>query len=174
MVAQGKALCTREPSPSGWPAGMRLGYIVAHPEIIGRMNRLKDDGGTNPFAGYIAAEFAKDGRFAKHVAQLNEIYRRKRDRVLASLERYLPDGVHWTMPQGGFFVWLEMPEGFDTVKMLPVAIERGVNYLPGPDCFVDGSGKNCIRLAFSFVKLEQIDPGLRILGELITENMPSV
>ena len=149
-------------------AGMRLGYGVAHPEIIGRLGTLKDDGGTSPFSGYVAAEFAKDGRFGRHVADLNDIYRRKRDRVLAGLERYMPDGSRWTTPHGGFFVWLELPEGFDSVTMLPEAITQGVNYLPGPACFADARGRNCIRLAFSFVKLEQIDPGLRILGDLIT------
>jgi 2-aminoadipate transaminase len=152
-------------------AGMRLGWVGGRPELVAKIGALKDDGGTNPFAGYIAAKFAEEGRLEKHRQLLNQIYRKKRDRMLAGLERYMPDGSQWTHPQGGFFIWLELPERIDTVKILAKAIKAGVNYLPGPACFASGKGRNTIRLAFSFVKLEQIEPGLRILGELLTQEL---
>lgn len=152
-------------------AGMRLGWVGGRPELVAKIAALKDDGGTSPFAGYIAAKFAENGRLERHKQVLIDIYRRKRDRMLAGLERYMPDGARWTNPQGGFFIWLELPERVDTVKILKKAIEAGVNYLPGPACFASGKGRNTIRLAFSFVALEQIEPGLRILGEVIGQEL---
>lgn len=148
-------------------AGMRLGWMGGPPELLQKVAALKTDGGTSPFAGNIAARYAEDGRLEKHILKLREIYRRKRDRTLAGLERYMPDGARWTNPQGGFFIWLELPESLDTVKMLRDAIAAGVNYTPGPACFASRKGKNTIRLAFSHVSLDKIEPGLRILGEVI-------
>lgn len=152
-------------------AGMRLGWMGGPPDLLRRVAALKTDGGTSPFSGYIAAKYAEDGRLEKHILKLREIYRRKRDRTLAGLERYMPDGARWTNPQGGFFIWLELPESLDTVKMLRDAIAAGVNYTPGPACFASRKGKNTIRLAFSHLSLEQIEPGLRILGEVIQEQL---
>lgn len=152
-------------------AGLRLGWIGGPPELISKVAALKVDGGTSPFAGNIAARYAQDGRLEKHILKLREIYRRKRDRTLAGLERYMPDGARWTNPQGGFFIWMELPERLDTVKMLRDAITAGVNYTPGPACFASRKGKNTIRLAFSHVPLDQIEPGLRILGEVIERHL---
>jgi 2-aminoadipate transaminase len=152
-------------------AGMRLGWVGGPAAFIGKIATLKDDGGTNPFSGYTAAKFAENGQLEAHTKKLIDIYRKKRDRTLAGLERYMPDGARWTNPQGGFFIWLELPESLDTVKMLPKAIEAGVTYLPGPACFASRGGRNTIRLAFSFVKLDQIEPGLRILGEVIQKEL---
>ncbi len=152
-------------------AGMRLGWVGGSPELIAKMAALKDDGGTNPFAGYIAAKFAENGQLDQHIKKLIDIYRKKRDRTLAALERYMPAGTRWTMPQGGFFIWVELPESLDTVKLLPSAIEAGVNYLPGPACYASRSGRHCIRVAFSHIKLDQIEPGMRILGQVIEREM---
>ncbi len=152
-------------------AGMRLGWVGGPAQLVGKMASLKDDGGTNSFAGYTAAKFAENGQLEAHTKKLIDIYRKKRDRTLAGLERYMPEGARWTQPQGGFFIWLELPEGIDTVKMLPKAIEAGVNYLPGPACFASRGGRNTIRLAFSYLKLEEIEPGLRKLGEVIQREL---
>lgn len=150
-------------------AGMRLGWLGGPAALLAKVASLKDDGGTSPFSGYIAAKFAANGRLEQHIKHLIEIYRKKRDRTLAGLERYMPEGSRWTQPQGGFFIWLELPESVDTVKMLPQAIAAGVNYLPGAACFASEGGRHAIRLAFSHIKLEQIEPGLRKLGEVIQE-----
>jgi len=154
-------------------AGMRLGWLGGSANLVNLAAGLKDEGGTNPFAGYIAAKFAENGRLQRHTNELSDLYRRKRDRMLAGLERYMPDGAHWNKPHGGFFIWVELPEGIDTVKMLSNAVKAGVNYLPGTACFASGKGINTLRLAFSFVKLDQIEQGMRILGEVIREQMES-
>jgi 2-aminoadipate transaminase len=153
--------------------GIRLGWVGGPANLIALITALKDDGGTSPFAGYIAAQYAQNGRLEQHTKTLIELYGRKRDRMLAGLERYMPQGVRWTHPQGGFFIWLELPRGLDTGKFLSKALAAGVSYVPGARCFASGSGQNCIRLSFSFVKLDQIELGIHILAEVIKAELES-
>lgn len=152
-------------------AGLRLGWLGGPADLVGKIASLKDDGGTSRYSGLTAAKFAEGGRLQTHIEKLIEIYRKKRDRMLAGLERYMPEGSRWTHPQGGFFIWLELPERIDTAKILTKAVAAGVNYLPGQACFASRGGRNAIRLAFSLVKLDQIEPGLRILGQVISEEL---
>jgi 2-aminoadipate transaminase len=151
--------------------GMRLGWVGGAKELIVKMAGLKEDGDTSPFAGYIASRYAFEGGLELHIKKLVDLYKRKRDRMLAALERYMPDGARWTNPQGGFFIWVELPESIDTAKILSKASEIGVNYLPGSACFASGRGKNSLRLAFSYVPLEQIEPGIRKLGEIFAQEI---
>lgn len=147
-------------------AGMRLGWLVAAPEIIGKLSVLKIDGGTNIFASHVAAAWLPD-HLDDHIATLRAVYHRRRDLMLASLARHMPDGTTWTRPAGGFFIWVTLPDGIDTNRMLPQARERGVEYLPGTTCYLDGRGGNQMRLSFSFAQDDQIDPGIKILGEIV-------
>jgi DNA-binding transcriptional MocR family regulator len=78
----------------------------------------------------------------------------------------MPEGTTWTEPDGGFFIWVTLPEAIDTVRMLPQVRERGVDYLPGPACFSDGSGRNQLRLSFSFAADDTIEPGIKTIGEI--------
>lgn len=146
-------------------AGMRIGWLVASEEIVRRMSVLKVDGGTNIFGSHVAAEWMPSNLDA-HIATLKELYHRRRDLMIAALERHMPEGTSWTTPEGGFFIWVTLPEGIDATSMLPQARERGIEYLPGATCYVDGTGKNQIRLSYSFARDEQIDPGIKILGEI--------
>jgi DNA-binding transcriptional MocR family regulator len=80
----------------------------------------------------------------------------------------MPEGASWTRPEGGFFIWVTLPEGIDTQRMLPQARERGVEYLPGPACYLDEtSGRNHLRLSYSFAEDDQIEPGIRIIGDIV-------
>lgn len=149
-------------------AGWRLGWIAATPEVIQRIQALKDDGATNLLGSYVAYSFAKDGELEAHIKKLTGVYKQKRDRMLAALERYMPDGVRWTEPQGGFFIWLTVPENVNAVNLLKKAIAESIVYLPGAGCYAEGNGgKNNIRLSFSFLKLAQVEPAIHKLGELI-------
>jgi 2-aminoadipate transaminase len=149
-------------------AGWRLGWVAATPEVIQKILALKDDGATNLLGSYVAFSFARDGELEEHIKKLRVIYKQKRDRMMAALERYMPEGVRWTNPQGGFFIWLTLPEQIDSVAMLKKAAEAKVVYLPGTSCYIEpASGKNTIRLSFSFLKLAQVEPSIRKLGELL-------
>jgi 2-aminoadipate transaminase len=147
-------------------AGMRLGWVVAHPALINKMGVLKVDGSTNVFGSYVAAQWIPE-HLDHHIDELKTIYRRRRDIMLAELDEHFPEGATWTHPEGGFFIWVTLPEGIDTTAMAAQARERGVEYLPGKSCFVDGQGSNTLRLSFSFARDEEIKDGIRILGEII-------
>jgi DNA-binding transcriptional MocR family regulator len=146
-------------------AGMRIGWLVAPAEIVTKMSVLKVDGGTNIFGSHVAAEWIPSNLDA-HISTLKEIYHRRRDLMLAALERHMPPGTTWTTPEGGFFIWVTLPEGLDSGRMLPQAKERGIEYLPGATCYVAGEGANQLRLSYSFASDDQIEPGIRILGEI--------
>lgn len=147
-------------------AGMRLGWVVAHPTLIDKMAVLKVDGSTNVFGSYVAAAWIPE-HLDEHIEELKAIYQHRRDLMLAQLAEHMPEGVSWSEPDGGFFIWLTLPEGIDTSQMAAQARERGVEYLPGGGCFVDGTGQHTLRLSFSFARDAEIEEGVRILGEII-------
>jgi 2-aminoadipate transaminase len=154
-------------------AGMRLGWIVGPAQLIEKAAKLKADGGTSPFTSNVAAEYAASGELAEHIVDLVDIYRRRRDTMADALKTEMPEGVKWTAPNGGFFMWLTLPEGCDSVDMLPEARAHGVEFLPGTGCFFDGSGRSNIRLSFSFSDEEAIRRGVKILAGIIREYVPS-
>jgi 2-aminoadipate transaminase len=145
--------------------GMRLGWLVGPPELIRRIAALKVDGGTNVFGAHVAADWLP-AKLLPHVARLRDVYRRRRDLMLAALERHMPPGSTWTVPNGGFFIWLTLPPEIDTRRMHPQVQERGVEYLPGPACFAESHSTNQLRLSFSFVEDHQIEQGIRVIGEV--------
>jgi 2-aminoadipate transaminase len=126
---------------------------------------LKVDGGTNVFGAHVAATWLPT-HLEPHVARLRDIYHRRRDLMLAALEQHMPAGTTWTVPDGGFFIWVTLPEGINTTRMLLQAQELGVEYLPGPTCYADGSGSNQLRLSFSFVEDERIDRGIKSIADV--------
>lgn len=146
-------------------AGMRIGWLIANEEIVRRLSVLKVDGGTNIFGSHVAAEWIP-GNLDEHIAKLKNLYLHRRDLMLAALERHMPEGTTWTTPEGGFFIWVTLPEGIDATRMLPQSRERGVEYLPGATCYVDGSGQNQMRLSYSFARDDQIEQGIQVIGEI--------
>ncbi len=156
-------------------AGLRLGWIVAEPEVIQRIVNcgLKgNEGGANPFMAHVVAAFCQEGWLEPHIAQLLARYRTRRDALLAALGREMPDGVRWTRPSGGFFVWLTLPEPLEAEAVLAVATERGVIFTPGARFFAqasEGGGRRNLRLPFSFLSEAQMAEGVRTLAEVIRE-----
>lgn len=150
--------------------GMRLGWLVGPPELIRRIAALKVDGGTNVFGAHVAANWMP-GMLLPHVERLREIYHRRRDLMLSALDRHMPPGASWTVPEGGFFIWVTLPPGLDTTRMHAQVQELGVEYLPGPTCYADGSGSNQLRLSFSFVEDHLIDRGVQTIGEVVSAEL---
>lgn len=148
-------------------AGMRLGWCVADADVISRLTGLKFEGGTSPFAGHVAAEFCSSGTLVEHVGELRSLYLQRRDAMLTALDTHMPPGASWTTPEGGFFVWLTLPEGASVAKLLPAAREQNVEFLPGAATYHHGEGDNQLRLSYSFADEGQIANGIRILGELV-------
>lgn len=155
-------------------AGMRLGWAVGAPSLISKLVLLKNDTGSNPFGQYVAEAFARTGELRAHIDRLTEVYRRKSDLMLAALEEHLPPGTSWSRPDGGFFIWVTLPDGVDVRRLHERCRAEGVDFLPGTACYGDGRGQNELRLAFSFVDSASIQPGIARLGRALLELMRQV
>jgi len=155
--------------------GFRLGWIVAHKDIIRRIAISKQaaDLCTGAYMQYITYLYMQKGHFMKHIEAMRDIYKVKHGAMLEALDKYMSDipGVYWSKPKGGFFVWLVLPETVDCDQLFDKAIEHKVVYVRGSAFFADGQGKNTARLNFSQPKVEDIDKGIKILADVIKETM---
>ena len=149
--------------------GFRLGWAIAHPEILDKIYVCKQSLDLCPpiFDQYVAAEFLASGRLDQNLLKSIELYKGKRDLLLGLLEEHMPEGVSWTHPEGGLFLFLTMPEGFDAVKFYDKALDAGVAYVAGEFFHPDGSGKNTMRMNFSFMSPEKITEGVKLLAKLL-------
>ena len=149
--------------------GFRLGWAIAHPEILDKIYVCKQSLDLCPpvFDQYVAAEFLRSGRLDANLSRSIGLYKGKRDLLLSLLEKYMPQGVRWTHPEGGLFLFLTMPEGFDAVKFYDTALDAGVAYVAGEFFHPDGSGKNTMRMNFSFMTKEKITEGVQLLARLL-------
>ena len=153
--------------------GLRLAWILGNDEIIKKLVILKQatDLCTNIMGQLIAFEYCQSGKLEKRINSNVNIYRKKRDVMLNSLEKYFPTETSWTKPQGGFFVVASLPEYMDTGELFKQAIEENVAYVPGSPFFADGEGKNTMRLSFCYPSLEDIEEGIKRLGQVIKNNL---
>jgi 2-aminoadipate transaminase len=149
--------------------GLRLAWIVAPADVIDRCVVAKQgmDLHTSTFVQMTAYEVLKDDFLKSHVQLIRQVYGERRDVMLDALERYFPPGASWTRPQGGLFLWATLPQEIDTLALMPKAIENKVIYVPGSAFYPDGTGHNTFRLNFSNAKPEQIQLGIRRLGEVL-------
>ena len=149
--------------------GFRLGWAIAHPEILDKIYVCKQSLDLCPpiMDQYVAAEFLSSGRLDENLTKSIELYKGKRDLLLSLLEEHMPEGIKWTHPEGGLFLFLTMPEGFDAVKFYDTALDAGVAYVAGEFFHPDGSGKNTMRLNFSFMTHERIAEGIKLLASLL-------
>ncbi len=149
--------------------GFRLGWAIAHPDILDKIYVCKQSLDLCPpiFDQYVAAEFLASGRLDENLLKSIELYKGKRDLLLGLLEEHMPEGVSWTHPEGGLFLFLTMPEGFDAVKFYDKALDAGVAYVAGEFFHPDGSGKNTMRMNFSFMSPQKITEGVKLLSSLL-------
>jgi 2-aminoadipate transaminase len=149
--------------------GVRLGWAVGPADISTRLVSAKQN--TDQCAGALGQrlfeESARRGWIDEQLVLSRALYRRKCERMLAALERWMPNGAHWTRPEGGFFSWLTLPDDADSVDLARRAGERGVGIVPGTLFFPDGRGADKVRLSFSMVGEAQIDAGIERLAELL-------
>jgi len=149
--------------------GVRLGWAVGPADISARLVSAKQT--TDQCAGALGQrlfeESARRGWIDEQVALSRALYERKCERLLAALERFMPEGAHWTRPQGGFFSWLTLPDGVDSAELARRAVERGVGIVPGTLFFPDGRGTDTVRLSFSLVDEALIDDGIERLASLL-------
>ncbi len=153
--------------------GLRLGWIVAHPEIIKKLAVCKQstDLCANSLGQLIAAEYMKSGKLQGHIQKICGIYKVKRDVMLEALEKYMPAGVKWTRPEGGLFLWVELPKHINADEMFKDAVEQKVAYVIGSAFHCNNTGQNTMRLNFSFPTPEKLEEGIRRLAETIKARM---
>ncbi|MFA6582975.1 MAG: PLP-dependent aminotransferase family protein [Elusimicrobiaceae bacterium] len=153
--------------------GLRIGFILGHEKFIRRFTILKQslDLCSPSFSQLIIAEFMKRGYLKPHVAAVKVNYKAKKDLMLKTLAETMPAGVTWTKPEGGLFLWLSMPAHMDAQELFQKAIDKKVAYVIGSAFHCDNSGKNTMRLNFSYATHEQIVTGITRLAQVIRENM---
>ena len=149
--------------------GFRLGWILGPTELLEQIYICKQSLDLCPpvFDQYLAAEFMGSGALDANLAGSIELYRSKRDLLLGLLEKYMPEGVSWTRPEGGLFLFLTLPESIDTVALYDKALAAGVAYVAGSFFYPDGSHRNTMRLNFSFLDASRMEEGVRILASVI-------
>lgn len=153
--------------------GVRIGYIAAAPQWIGRLIAAKQtsDLCSPPLLQRAMALFINHGWLAAHVRRIIPQYRDRRDALLTAMSRYFPSGLRWTEPHGGFCVWVALPPTIATTDLYLAAIERGVAFAPGDFFFAGQAPQPHIRLAFSSLPPEQISEAARTLGDLLSTHM---
>ncbi len=149
--------------------GLRVAWTIAGAPFIERMERIKE--GADLCVGSldqrIVFEAWKRGLLMRNLGELRAVYRDKREVMEAALAEHLGGALTWRQPRGGFFVWAALPEGQSSEALLEHAIANKVIYVPGRPFFVDGSGANYLRLAFSFARAEQIVEGIQRLAMVV-------
>ncbi len=151
--------------------GMRMGWMVAEEPVIEKIILLKQsvDLCTPSFTQLILAEYIKRGRMKHSIERSIECYGPKLEAMLAALEKHMPADVTWSVPRGGMFIWLTLPERIDTKEIFMTVIEHNVAYVIGRPFHCDHSGGNTLRLNYSFPSIEKIDTGIERLASAIKE-----
>lgn len=150
--------------------GLRVGFIVAPPELISKLVQAKQaaDLHSPSFNQRVVAEVMKDDFLEAHIPTIRTLYRAQRDAMLAALDKEMAGlGVQWTRPAGGMFLWVQLPEGMDAQQLLPLAVERGMAFVPGAPFFAGQAQANTLRLSYVTVTPEQIAKGIAALADAI-------
>ncbi|AZV76598.1 PLP-dependent aminotransferase family protein [Parasedimentitalea marina] len=149
--------------------GLRLGWVVAAKPVISQLVLMKQAADLHTATlNQIAVHDVASRVFDSHVETIRTAYRQRRDVMLDALSAHMPDGVTWTRPEGGMFIWLTLPAGLNGADLLERSIDSvGVAFVPGSAFFADKSGENTIRLSFSCSDEAQINEGIMRLGQVI-------
>ena len=154
-------------------AGLRIGALTGPEEVVQMIVTLKQGADLcgSSLTQRLVVRFLTDYDVRSHIARLCAHYKTKLEAMLSALERYMPEEAEWTKPEGGLFVWAKFPEALDTEKMLPRALAHKVAYVPGQPFFADGSGQNTMRLSFALATQEEIEEGIKRLGQVVKEEL---
>ncbi len=149
--------------------GLRVAWTVAPKPILNKLviTKQSTDLCSSTFCQYVAYEYIAQGYLDKHIEVIKALYKKKRDIMLASLEKYFPEGTTWTKPLGGMFLWVTLPEYIDTGQMVERAIENKVAYVIGSAFHADRNGINTMRLNFTYSSDEFIEEGIKRLADTI-------
>jgi DNA-binding transcriptional MocR family regulator len=148
--------------------GVRVGYLIGPSPVIAalRDRAVNTYISPNMLSQAIVGEFCTSGAILESIATVKKALRERRDALVEALRTHIGDDAQFVIPEGGYFLWVELPEEIDTEKLFEAAGDRGVTFVKGADFMLEG-GRNTLRLAFSAVTPEQIDEGVKRLAEAL-------
>ncbi len=147
--------------------GLRIGWVLGSEPLVEALVKMRFDLGVSPWLQRALAEYGSSGRWERHVAKMNDVYRSKRDTMLAVLEERCSRYLSWNRPEGGYFLWLRLSDGVDPAVLSEAARQMGVAFVGGQAFKRDEDGRRHIRLAFSFVNEQEIPEGIIRLGRAL-------
>ena len=164
----GLGTCSKIVSP-----GIRIAWVVAPTNVIAVFERLKQgvDLHTNTFAQYVLYQYIKDGHLDPHIEEIKTAYGHRLRVMIQALEEHFPDTVKWHEPDGGLFLWIELPQGASATKLLSDAVEQKVAYVPGKPFYPHEDKDNTLRLNFSNASPDLIREGIKRLGKVFRDKV---
>jgi 2-aminoadipate transaminase len=152
--------------------GIRVGYAVLPEPLVKPVEAVATETYISPsvFVQGALHEFVTAGKYEEALERVRAGLRERRDAMLEGLEREFPEGAAWSRPQGGYFLWLDLPAGVETDWLFDRAAEAGVAFVKGADFYLDGGGRESARLAFSFPAPDEVREGIARLGGLVRES----
>lgn len=156
--------------------GLRIGWGIISTEVMTMFERMKQgaDLHTNTFAQYVLYEYIKDGNLDRHIQEIKAAYSERRDVMIEALKEHFPESVKWIEPEGGLFLWVELPQEVSATKLLDEAVKQKVAYVPGKPFYPYEDKDNTLRLNFSNANPEMIQEGIKRLGRVFRENVKTL
>ncbi|MFZ1652347.1 MAG: PLP-dependent aminotransferase family protein [Candidatus Nanopelagicales bacterium] len=157
-------------------AGLRVGWALAPHGVREKLVLASEASVLCPsnFSQLTVSEYLANNAWQQQIKVFRELYRERRDALLESLELLMPEGTSWTVPEGGFYSWVTLPGGLDATAMLPRAIAGLVAYVPGTGFYVDGQGRDSMRLSYCFPEPDRIREGVRRLSAIVDSELELV
>lgn len=154
--------------------GLRIGWMCAAESLVRKVVLMKQAADLHTSTtNQMAIAHVANSIFDQQVAKIRQVYMHRRDKMLEALQKYMPEGVSWTKPEGGMFIWVTLPEGMDGAALLARSLQTvKVAFVPGKAFYADGSGSNHLRLSFSCADDAMIDEGIQKLGNFLRSEMP--
>jgi 2-aminoadipate transaminase len=152
-------------------AGLRVGWVLAPHAVRDKLTMVSEAQVLSPsnLTQKVVSEYLLKYPWRDQIKVFREVYRERRDAMLHALELHMPEGITWTRPTGGFYIWLTLPEGWDAKAMVPRALSHKVAYVPGIGFYADGDGVRQMRLSYCYPPPERIIEGVRRLAGVISE-----
>ena len=152
--------------------GMRIGYIITkNKELHQALSIAKEasDLHTNIFSQYVIYDYLMHNDIEKHIDKIKSLYKKQAQAMISAMEKYFPQNVQYTKPQGGMFCWVTLPPNVSAMELFEKALEMKVAFVPGNPFFVDAKDANTLRLNFTNVDCDTIEEGIRRIGDLLKE-----
>jgi DNA-binding transcriptional MocR family regulator len=173
MPHEGVTICYTGSFAKIFSPGMRLGWLSAPAEIGDKAQLAKEslDACSPSFTQVLASEFLSKNMMPSYLETLRPAYKKRADIMLASLKEYMPEGVTWTIPKGGFYIWVTLPNGLNATDIFNASIAKGAAFVIGNAFDPAGVKNDCFRLAFSNTPDEKIEQGMKIICDAVKANL---